>query len=382
MKSKKFLSLVGVVVLLGTITSAFAEGVKVSGHINAEIWLQSSTNHGVSEYPNINATGTNKKHSKKLLRLEEAELKFTHKAELSNGWNAKSEVELEIGQGYNKNDFELEEASVTLDNKMISVALGLLEHKKGEYIGAASWNFEINELADGIGINDETPGLRLGYIGMKGFYGYLTVRADVVDQNGTSTTNATNPTYQRMDFRLTLGGSGNWGDAYLIAGTSNGSAIDDATEVDSNSTTMTNAGKWENKQTEYWAMIKPKFGKLAPFICYGVKGVEVMSMAATPVKATTDNSTMNLGLDFSVSEKLVVTGIYTSRELETQATPASTKVKNKQTAYALGVNYDMGAVDLSAAYSMLENDGSNTPLVTTDKDYEHSILSLGVIYAF
>lgn len=84
--------------------------------------------------------------------LDEAELKFKSSAEASNGWKMKSELELEIK---GDDDFDLEEASFTLDMGMVAVQGGILENE-----GAVAG---IIDEASGVeaGLSDEEPGLRV-----------------------------------------------------------------------------------------------------------------------------------------------------------------------------------------------------------------------------
>lgn len=352
MLRKKILrSIIGAgILVVATASPAFANDVSISGTVQT-YFLQYSGTKAASYGISADEAGGPDTYSSMATRFGESELKFKSKAETANGWKVKGEVELEIGQG-GKNDFELEEASVTLDMGAISVTGGILEDPS-TYTGEA-YSIGLKEWDTKVKHSDESAAFRIGVNAVENLDLSIKLRFGEETNSGKNVVSNESRVRAKYDFGM--------GSVQVMQ-----ASLDDK-PVDTNS-----SGDWGYAESNSSVMVSLSLGQISPW-------VEVLNTNQKETDASGDTdeekgSQMILGADFQLNDQMTITGLYLTQSLDQGGSTNAEK-----TAISAGLLYAVKPAAFKFVYTTSSNNSSSVNSAT--KDAQSSGIEIGMFYKF
>jgi hypothetical protein len=379
-------SLLAAFLMAASSITASAQEVDVSGTVVSRFYSFESNGTNAERGTGIESAGEEDSYRRNLTSFDESELKFEAKGKTPNGFNASAEVEIEL-QG--DNDFDLEEASVNIDNGVFKISAGILEDLHGSITGAAD-RYDISELSDET-YGDEEPGIRLAYIGTKG----LTVAGKVVMyyDGGEDTVPRTENTQIRASFECEK----DWGKVVGIYDMRS-SSVEDTDQfsgliakdgkaykegaVDKDGVVIKgeklDAGEYIKDANVVYFVVQPYFGKIKPFINYGVLTETEASATKNADSYDTVETGLMIGVDYEVNKTITVSAVINNRTQEKDEDVRDEDAK--LSAWGIGMNYDMKPVTMQIGYASSSNNHSD--IVDGEDDYEYQGLEVGLNYSF
>jgi predicted porin len=365
-------SLLAAFLMAASSITASAQEVNVSGTVVSRFYSFKSNGETTDLGTEVDGQGTEDSYRRNLTSFDESELKFKAKGKTPNGFNASAEVELEL-QG--DNDFDLEEASVNLDNGVFKISAGVLENLHGSNVGAAD-RYAISDLSDTT-YDDEEPGIRLAYIGTKG----LTVSGKVVMFQAE--TKALNPRTKNTQIRTSFEYEQDWGKITGVYDMLSSIVEDDDEFVgkkdkDGNLIPNLDAGEYIKDANLVYFVVQPYFGKIKPFLNYGVLTNTDAEATKNADSYDTVDTGLIVGVDYEVSKNMTVSAAMNNRTQEKDEDVRDEDAK--LSAWGIGMSYDMKPVTVQVGYAASSNNYSD--LADGGDDYEYQGLEVGLNYSF
>lgn len=359
LKQKIYSAIIGAGFLTAmSATSALAADVSISGTIQTSLFQYSSTSQTAGSDIKVSSSGGSKTYNHMYTSFDETELKFKTKGETPNGWKTSAEIEMEIGQG-GKNDFELEEASASIDFGSIKLTGGILEDW-GTETGAA-WSYSLDEWDTKVDGSDESAAFRVGIKGIENLDLDLKLRFGSESISGVSGSDvAVGANETRIQAKYNFG----MGVARFIYASRNDTAAN-----------SDDAGDYKFAETNTDMMVQLKLGKISPWIEITNSKKEETAVAVGSSKTETKDAQTIIGVDFGLNDQMTITGLLLTQE---QDTGGSTKAK--KTAITAGATYAVKPVTFKAVYFTTSNNASSVN--SSKKDASSGGLEFSMYYKF